>query len=284
MYPLPSPGSESTITQKASVWRDIFTMLSQWRRGELTRRPPQSRRGTIWIKNNTGRDVEPGEFLQVTAMTQPADTSLGMATNYSPILTAEEPTWHTAIDNVVISDGPILEDELFAYQPRSFGIVQCTGQKGSGDRYVMIDPANPQYGITGSSGMFKVLGYDASNDVAIIDFGKSQPLWRYFTTEATQTPSDTTAKLHTLGNIEFSASTIELSDPYGITTHQPTARGGYCMQLGNKFYVTIPDPTENQHVTDFLIGSSSITIERKNIIAFGSEDITDEVNTGETCP
>lgn len=282
MHPLPVPGADSTVTQKASVWRDIFVMLSQWRKGEFTKQPKHTRRGTIWIKNNTGRNVTAGEFLQVAAMTQSPDTSLDIGTNYTPILTATQPTWHTAVDNLVISDGPILKDEFFPYQPRPFGIVSCTGAVGSNNRFVSPQPGNTKYGIRASSGLFRVLGYDSSTGFAIVDLGKSQTLWRYELSENSMVPATTQAKLLTLNNEDMSA-VIHVTDKAGITKFQLAQDQGFCVQIGNEFHATLPDAVVRQTVTDVVIGTSAIIIERKNVVGFGSEDIDDEVVLGTEC-
>lgn len=240
-YPLPSPGSDASFLSESALWRDLLTMIREWKQGKFTAGSRSKRRGYIQIENGAGRDIEPGEFMQITSMTQPADTSLGIATNYSPILTATEPTWHSAIDNIVISDGPVADGEFFAYQPRTFGVVSCTGSKGSDLRYVMIDPANPQYGIRCSSGLYRVLGYDSTNDFAIVDLGKSQPLWRYKLTEASLAPSTTTAKLYTLDGTEYSTTTVELSDPLSIGDGDALDYEGYCVHVGNAFHIA-PGP------------------------------------------
>ncbi|WP_149496187.1 hypothetical protein [Roseiconus lacunae] len=233
----PSPGGDASGILAASLWRDIKAMLAWWKRKGWEASNRRSSRGSIMIKNNAGRDVGAGEFLQLESMTQPADSTLGITTNYTPIMSATTPTWHSAIDNIVIADSPVIDGEYFPYQPHPFGIVKCSGSKGSALRYVMPDPSDPKYAIRCSSGLYRILGYDAVNEFAIVDLGKSQSRWRYKLTEDAQVSGSTEAKLYTTDGVEFSSTTIILSDPLGVGDEDSIDFEGYCKNAGNEFLI-----------------------------------------------
>ena len=236
MYPNTTPGSDASFITDHVIWKDIFEMLSQWRNGDFSKTTSARRSGTIQILNNTGRDVEAGEMLQISGMTQPADSSLGIGTNYSPIMSAVEPVWHTAIDNIILADGPVPQDQYFSYHPRRFGIVSCSGGFGGPQRYIMPDPANPKFGFRSSSGIFRILGYDATNEFAIVDLHREQTLWRCEYLENSQAPSSTTAKLLSIGDQEFSDD-VEIEDPDSVADDAVTGYKSYCIQIGNEFHI-----------------------------------------------
>lgn len=240
--------------------------------------PYKIQRNTAIVKNSSGRDYGIGQILQLTGFLGPTGNSpFEAVTNI--VHDTDQPTWHTAIDNLCVTAEPIPDGE--------YGLAVLSGQcvintsNSSADRWLMVDESTTYQGKVGTGGIARVLGR-IDDDYVVADLGATQSLWRYELSEDSLTPNDTTAKLHDLANLEF-ATAVEISDPVEITKYQESEDGGYCIQVGNKFYATLPNAEVRQLVTDFVVGSASITIERKNVVGFASDDVDDEVIAGTEC-
>lgn len=234
MYPTSTPGSDASFVQSSRVWTDIFDMLRWWRR-ERDKRGSTKRRGTVWIRNNTARDVDAGEILQLQSLSSVSDSTQTLTGMRSPVMRAGIPTWHTGIDRLIVCENPVPAGELFPYSFNPWAAVQVTGEDGTNGSYVMPDPDATTTGRISRSGIWRVLGYDSSNGFAIVELGQNQPRWRYTLTQDSQSPSTTTATLKTLDDVSF--GDINLSDPDGVGDDDPVDYTGYCVQCGNEFHI-----------------------------------------------
>jgi len=238
-YPSPQQGGDANVIRSATVWRDLLAMRKWWksRRGgtSLGTSTGRDREGGIYVRNDYGRDLRIGELVQCDSTTQPADSALNEAYAISPIIHGDYPTWHTNIGNIVVANSAVEDGALFRLPNKNWATVRCAGQIGSSGLYVMPDPDFPHRALRCSSGIFRVIGYDATNDLATVRIGQSQPLWRYELTQDSQAPNDTTATLKTLDGATF--GDINLKDPLSIGEDDLSGYEGYCIHVGNEFHI-----------------------------------------------
>jgi hypothetical protein len=182
------------------------------------------------VKNSSGRDYGVGEAFQIDSYRGPADK---YEVEQSPLVNCIEPTWHTAIDKIVIAAEPIPDTE--------FGIAVVAGvcvikaPSAGSDSFVMINPSTTyEMKGGGESGIAKVLA-EIDTDYVLANFGERQNLWSYELTQDSRAPSATSAKLLNLDGTEY-ASTITLTDPDGLMDDQVSGDQGFCLQIGNEFY------------------------------------------------
>jgi hypothetical protein len=239
---IPKPGQPAAkLVDSASVWGQLLDMLAAYERGEFDH-PENShiRDRHIWITNASGAAREAGEVLQIEAMPQPA-SGIVESFHQSPAMEATTPVWHSAIDKLFVLTTATPNNQMVAYQPRDWVSVKCTAGD-AGDRYVMIDPANPTRFKTSDAGLYRILEYDVNHDIAVVDLMHSQPLWRYELKEDSNAPATTNAKLLRLDGVEY-ASQINLSDSEGLTTDDEAGDTGYCLFAGGKFIAIDGDKT-----------------------------------------
>lgn len=173
-------------------------------------------------KNSSGADYDTGAVAIGTASipTNKYEKNLG-------ILTLDDPTWHSDINNCVVCLEPIPNGEL--------GDVCVSGVcwaevDGTGD-WAMIDPDDENQFVATSGGFARHLGS------GLVVLGQMQCLWRYTTTQDSQAPSATSATLKNLaGSTIATAGTISLLDPLGIMSDQTNGDSGYCICVGNEFH------------------------------------------------
>lgn len=242
---------------------------------------PNQNRTVLMTKNVSGEDFEVGEPVVWSSTLSVASTS-----DFNPresfaeyVCESDRPTWHSD----VISLGCVLDDTPNG----EFGRVVIGGlailklSSGSGD-WASPDPADDtQWKLSTSSGMVRVIN-KINADYAIAQIGVDQPRWRYRLNADSAAPSLTSAKLLSLDGTEF-ASSVDLSDPFSISSGQETDDEGFCVYASGKFYAETPKPSRVQMVTDVIVGLNDLTIQRKNVSVFGAEDITDEVIAGTEC-
>ena len=240
-YPRPVPGRPSApLVDSAQYHRDIIDLLAAYKRGDLTRIPPAPRRDPQIRIKSTASDASLGEILQIDAMTAPP-ASDHIAWHRSPILEAKAPEWHTDIDRIAVCRNPVPNDSVFPYNPYHFASVKITVVKNT-DRWVMVDPDTPTQCKTADAGIYKILGLDETNNLAVCDLNQSQPLWHFELTQDAQTHPDTTeAKLVRLDGDDFTTGTdrVQLSDRTGMLEDTGAATGtiGQCLHVGNEFLV-----------------------------------------------
>lgn len=235
-YARPKAGQpRAPLLKSAGFVGDVVDVVNDYKRSGSSSRDESSER-RIWIENGSGSDRTTGEILQISSMTQPS-AAISEGFYQSPTMTAIDPVWHTSMDNLFVVHAAVLDGEVIAYHPRRWAMVIVTIMSAS-DRWVMPDPTTPHRMKTSTSGVWKILGLDTTNNRAIVDMTQSQPLWRYEITEDWQTSGTTTAKLLRLDGTEF-ASSVEIGEPDPTPGHlmsdQVTGDKGYCVQVGNLF-------------------------------------------------
>lgn len=233
MYRRPQPGDPPTLILSAGFQKDLVQLVNLFLAGGLGRTGDRKNPGPqVFVKNTTDSDFMPRQVVQLGAMVEPP-SSLVDSYYQSPIVNAALPTWHTSIDNLTVMPSGALAGEIGGYSNRAWGAVNATIVNAS-DRYAMIDPSDVTKVKTASGGPWKIIGSDSTNGVALVDFTKSQMLWRYELTQDSQAPAITTAKLLNIDGTEFAAS-INLSDPDGMMDDQSSGDKGWCMHVGNTF-------------------------------------------------
>lgn len=230
------------------------------------------------VLNSSGRDYDLGEVMVIDDYDGPDGTNpYEIAGNVEYVCDA--PTWHTAIAKAVVAAEPIPDGER--------GLAILSGQcilrttNTSNLAFAMIDPATTHQWKVSTSGIAKVLER-INNSYVLANFRHEANLWRYKLNADSSAPASTSAKLIDLDGTEF-ASTITLSDVMSSAKYGKANHEGYCMLVGDAFHVLIPEPRVIQVVTDFIVGTAEITIERKNIAVFGELDLVDEIIEGTEC-
>lgn len=246
VWPIPTPGDDvSEVLFNSELIGALLHMLNAYERGAF--QLPETGgeiEGRLVLENTSGDDFVAGEVGQLgslAALPSGTDDDDAIAWDYheSPNLPVAAPTWHTSIDNLVAIQSDTPAGEFYEHGNRWFGTVLAT-QTNAGDRFVMIDPANPKRMKTADAGIWQILAYDGHGR-CLVDFRRSQPLWRYKLNEASQAPGTTSAQLYRIDGDQFSASAINLSDPLNIGSNDPTSFEGYCAQVGNEFHIA-PGP------------------------------------------
>ncbi|QDV44364.1 hypothetical protein Enr13x_42290 [Stieleria neptunia] len=231
--------------------------------------------------NISGEDYEIGEAVVWDDVLSVTD-----ADDFNPrealvdfVCEADRPTWHDSVASlgIVLDDTP--DDDFGRVVIGGAAVVRLSD--ATDGAYAFIDPSTPERWKLSASSGYKVID-KINDDWAVVNLSSFQPLWRYELTQDSQAPSTATAKLIALDGTEFAAS-INLSDPLSTTTYRETGDKGYCILTGDKFEALVPAPKTLQVVTDFIVGESGITIERKNVTVFGTENVDDEVIEGTEC-
>jgi hypothetical protein len=233
-YQLPKAGQPADFIESAAVWSDIFRLLNEWKAGRLNPVAEQrSRAAGVNVSNASGNDREAGEVLQIDSMEQP-DEAIVDAFMSAPVVDAIDPVWHTDIDNLVVVSGGVLDDSIFTWKPRHWTVVKVTVEEAT-DRFVMLDPDNLNQMKTADAGIWRIIGLDEENELAVVDLNSSQPFWRYELTETSQAPETTEAKLIRVDGTEFTDE-INLSDPLSLMDDQSSGDKGWCIHIGNEFH------------------------------------------------
>ncbi|MEO1530216.1 MAG: hypothetical protein AAFX06_32905 [Planctomycetota bacterium] len=193
----------------------------------------------IRIENGTGSDIEKGQLLHIESLDAPASQDVLRARNSNPITVADEPAWHTNIANVTPTITDVPDGQFIEYPTEPWALVQLGSTAAGATDFLMVDPANPTKMKAASSGIYRTIGYDEANMVAIADLTQSQPFWHYELLEDPKGPATTRARLLGTDGVPFTtgAAFINLSDPLGILSDSMAEEGyqGICQQVGNRF-------------------------------------------------
>lgn len=184
--------------------------------------------------NDSGSDREIGELLVVDSYSGPSGAVYDIESG--PLLTCNNPTWHTDISRVVVLSEPIADGDYGRVVLSGFCIIRLSAGAAT-DNFLMIDPANVNQMKGTTSGIARLIGFqDIGGDkYALANFRDESNVWHYELTQASQAPSDTTAKLVDLAGTEYAAS-INLSDPKSYMDDQSSGDTGTCILSGDKFY------------------------------------------------
>ena len=189
------------------------------------------------VLNSSGRNYDLGEAMQISGYDGPDGTDpydIPGSIEYTCI----EPVWHSDIDNIVIAAEPIPDGERGRVVLSGHCVIKAFGPETG--RYAMIDPATPYQMLVSQSGIARVC-HRISTSYLLCMLGLGSSLWRYKLTEASLASATTTAKLVRLDVTEYSATTVELSDPLSIGNGDATDYEGYCQHVGNEFHIA-PGP------------------------------------------
>lgn len=234
MFKRPNPGDDfRPLFTSARFWQVLVDVANRYVRDGFSSATAESRDTVVTLTNATG-DRQPGELVQVSTLTEPTANIID-AYYESPHLTTESVTWHTAIDKVTPVPFAVADGELFE-KPTQFSRVKL--KSGTSGPYLMIDPDTPTQMIAGTSGIYKTIGIDATNNIAVADLTQSQLFFHYELLQDPQGPSTTRARLRFTDDTELSSTAeINLSDPLGMLSGSSAASGyvGMCQLVGNTF-------------------------------------------------
>ena len=183
------------------------------------------------VSNDSGRDYDIGEILQLDGFTGPTASPPYEAIS-SLLYSADQPTWHTAISMPAVAAEPIPDGETGVAVVFGQCVIAVTST-ATGD-YVMTDSTTTYAGTLSTGGFARFLGR-IDDDFVLGCIGHGSNLWRYKLTQASQAPAVTTAKLVDLAGTDY-ATAVNISDPLSLMDDQVADDTGFCISVGNAFY------------------------------------------------
>lgn len=223
-----------------------------------------------------GAGFELGEIINSDGYegpTNPFDASIG------PLVSGTVPGWAGSIKAPMIAAEPIPAGEYGRAVVSGQCVMRVLAGGGRGD-YVFYDPADPTRGKASKSGFARIIE-PIDGDYCLVNLGECQPVWR-FILRGNGAIGTVAADLVSLDSVSY-GNGITLIDALGLTRFQKNGDEGFCVYSAGSFYVMVPQPQVLQIVTDLVVGDNELTIERRNLICFGSEAVPDEVLDGATC-
>lgn len=230
---------------------------------------------------NDASDFQESELVALTIDSGVTDEQLVFAKN--PVIHAVEPTWHGNIGQLVVLSESLAEGDVIGMPVRTSGVVRVTSADTS-KLWLMPDPDNPRRMKAATGGIFRVLVW--VGDFAVGDFTQNQPLWRYELTQDSNGATSTTgAKLIELDDTVFSTS-IDLSDPEGVTEGYASGSTGFCIHAGNEFIAIGGGCSGNEIdvVTDVILTSDKLCFCRKRVVVCSETDLPQKCITIRPCP
>ena len=197
----------------------------------------------------------------------------------APLLSGVAAGWASNLTAPLIAAEPIPIGEYGRAVIAGRCVMRVLPGGGPGD-YVFWDPTDPRRGKPSKSGFARIIEY-IDGDHCLVSLGDCQHVWRYVL-RGTGAIGTVPADLVSLDSVTYGTG-ITLSDPLGLTRFQKDGDSGHCVYSAGAFYVMVPQPQVLQIITDLVIGDNQLTIERKNLICFGTEDVPDEVLDGAIC-
>ena len=231
------------------LWQRLLDMLQSYEAGNFGNRNRPSAVTTPGLHNDTTdtiykkHDVKLLDSLKQTVATAPQD--LKDMQYISPIFTAQDPTWATALNLPVPLRQAFAPGDTQSIRTSRYQTVPVTMVNDT-DQYVMFDPSDAtKLKTNATSGMYRIIGIfqetDTEGDRAVIDTQEEQPIWQYETLEAfvAGPPRTAKAKLLDLEKTVYADDNTPSGDDESIQVIDPLGSAGdtgLCVFSHGKFY------------------------------------------------